>query len=176
MKQTTGDKNFVFSPTSLELAFALLAEGLEDDVKRKVSNKLGFDFEQVYSDQRLQAIRTKLHQTLNTEELKYSLISSNSVWIQEGLKVNPNYQSVLKTKYDATSSVENLSTEQTRVKINKWISDSTGNMIPEFFKRPLESTVLILINALYFQGSWLHPFKEYAIKKAPFKNIDGSKK
>lgn len=50
-------------------------------------------------------------------------------------------------------------------------------MIPEFFKKPLdESTVLILINALYFQGSWINPFKEYAISKAPFKNIDGSKK
>lgn len=81
MKKEEGKKNFIFSPASLELALALLAEGLEDDVKRKVSAKLGFDFDQVYSQERLQAIRTKLHQTLNTEDLKYSLISSNSIWI-----------------------------------------------------------------------------------------------
>ena len=61
MKKEEGKKNFIFSPASLELALALLAEGLEDDVKRKVSAKLGFDFDQVYSQERLQAIRTKLH-------------------------------------------------------------------------------------------------------------------
>ena len=177
VKGMQGKKNFIFSPASLELALALLAEGLEDDVKKKVSAKLGFDFEQVYSPQRMEAIRTKLHQTLNTEDLKYSLISSNSVWIQEGLKVNPNYQSVLMTKYAASSNVAKLNTEETRQKINKWISESTSGMIPEFFKEKLDSaTVMVLINALYFQGSWLLPFKEYAISKQPFKNIDGSKK
>lgn len=177
VKQEKGKDNFIFSPASLELALALLAEGLEDEVKQKVSTKLGFDFDQVYSPERLEAIRTKLHQTLNSEDLKYSLVSSNSVWIQEGLKVNPNYKSVLLTKYAAASNVEKLSTEATRLKINKWISESTGGMIPDFFKNPLDSaTVMVLINALYFQGSWLLPFKDYAISKAPFKNIDGTKK
>jgi serine protease inhibitor len=49
VKKEEGNRNFIFSPASLELALALLAEGLEDEVKRTVSAKLGFDFENVYT-------------------------------------------------------------------------------------------------------------------------------
>lgn len=177
VKIKQGNSNFIFSPVSLELAMALLTEGLEDDVKKTVSQKLGFDLETVYSPQRLDAINTKLSQTKDTEQEKFSLTTSNSLWIKEGLKLNPKYQSALQIKYKAASNIEKLDTEETRRKINQWISDSTGKMIPEFLKQTLSrDSILVLINALYFQASWMTPFKDYFTQKAQFKSIDRTKK
>jgi serpin B len=73
--------------------------------------------------------------------------------------------------------VDKLYTEETRVKINKWISKNTSGMIPEFFKEKLDANVImVLINALYFEASWGKAFKDQQTSKQAFKNIDGSTK
>ncbi len=60
--------------------------------------------------------------------------------------------------------------EGARRGINGWVSDKTREKIPELLDpgavKP--STVLVLINAVYFFGSWEHAFPEAATADAPF--------
>lgn len=75
--------NFVFSPASLELAVALLAEGLEPEAFQAVSSKLGIDFSGSNNYARLKTIKTKLNQKVDNKQThtKYSVVSSNSIWL-----------------------------------------------------------------------------------------------
>ena len=52
-------------------------------------------------------------------------------------------------------------TEQARSEINSWVESTTNAKIKELFPvgilTPL--TRMVLTSAVYFKGSWLHPFK-----------------
>jgi Serine protease inhibitor len=48
--------------------------------------------------------------------------------------------------------------------VNDWSSNHTGGRIPILINRASDLTgieqVAVLINALYFNGKWVHPFEE----------------
>lgn len=60
--------------------------------------------------------------------------------------------------------------EQTVKTINHWVEEQTNDKIhdlilPSFITA---NTQLILVNALYFSGKWINPFKKYATGKDKF--------
>ncbi|GFY50434.1 serpin B3 [Trichonephila inaurata madagascariensis] len=44
--------------------------------------------------------------------------------------------------------------------INEWVNEKTRNMIPELLDSLDPATVLVILNAVYFKGFWLHKFNE----------------
>ena len=61
--------------------------------------------------------------------------------------------------------------------INDWVKKSTNNKIDEIIESPLNSdTVTILINALYFKGSWKDEFNKELTEKQTFYLENGKSK
>lgn len=58
--------------------------------------------------------------------------------------------------------------------INAWVSDRTHGMIPEIVSEIPPSTMLYLINALAFEGTWADPFDEALIEEDTFTCEDGT--
>ncbi|RNF41212.1 hypothetical protein EEX84_02370 [Planococcus salinus] len=59
--------------------------------------------------------------------------------------------------------------------INAWVSDATNGKIEEMASKPLPgSLVTMLLNAIYFNGSWQFPFSEELTEEQPFYLSDGS--
>ncbi|KAL6619998.1 hypothetical protein ACP70R_035137 [Stipagrostis hirtigluma subsp. patula] len=66
--------------------------------------------------------------------------------------------------------------KKARKKINKWVSQSTNDLITEIL--PPDSvhskTALVLANAIYFKGRWSKPFSKKCTEDRPFYRLDGS--
>nr|KAG5701395.1 hypothetical protein BaRGS_032727 [Batillaria attramentaria] len=60
--------------------------------------------------------------------------------------------------------------------INEWVSRATGGMIPDFLHAGAitPDTVLMLLNAVYFQGTWEEIFDERATREANFTTFGGA--
>ena len=59
--------------------------------------------------------------------------------------------------------------------VNKWVEDQTHSKIRDIMTKPPEpSAKLILVNAIYFKGSWEKPFSPVATRKRQFTNYDST--
>lgn len=53
--------------------------------------------------------------------------------------------------------------------INKWVNEKTHHKIEKLFGQDLDSsTVMVLLNAVYFKGFWKQPFNHTLTKEQPF--------
>jgi serpin B len=62
------------------------------------------------------------------------------------------------------------------LKINEWVSKITEGKIKNLIPAGVltSMTKLVLVNAIYFKGSWEHKFKESKTQKLPFYNENGN--
>lgn len=66
--------------------------------------------------------------------------------------------------------------EDARERINTWVSDRTEELIPDLLPQGFldPTSVMVLVNALYFEADWARPFGKYPTEDAPFTRLDGS--
>ena len=59
--------------------------------------------------------------------------------------------------------------------INDWVAEKTNDKIDEIVQAPIDPmTVMFLINAIYFNGTWTYEFDPALTEMAPFHSKDGS--
>ncbi len=63
-----------------------------------------------------------------------------------------------------------FSPDESRITINDWVEEKTNNKINDLFP---EGSIgpdvrLVLTNAVYFKGNWVHPFKLEKTESRPF--------
>ena len=99
---------------------------------------------------------------------------ANSIWAKKGLTFRNEYIAINKTYYDAETK-ENLSFDNNTVKeINEWCNKKTKGLIPDFLNDIPDDLVSLILNALYFKGTWESPFDTNATNDKPFYLADGS--
>jgi len=97
---------------------------------------------------------------LNTDSKGLSLKISNRMYVANYLKILSNFKfDALKYYNCSIESVDFKNDRNLKDKINKWISQETSGLIENFIQTPpYEGTVGMLINTIYFKGSWKYPF------------------
>ena len=112
---------------------------------------------------------------------------ANSVQLNTANKIYPRFGYSLdnafvdKIRKGFGGDVEELDyaqKEQAAKVINDWVESQTAkkitNLIPSSAITP--DTMMILVNAIYFKGSWATPFQERQTEKHDFSLLDGSLK
>ena len=89
-----------------------------------------------------------------------SFLYSNSIWAQDGLKIDRNFTDDLKEHFDADTNNIDFTKETSVEEVNSWISNQTRGLVPKLVPGFSPSTLLFLANALYFKDKWLVPFQE----------------
>ena len=122
------DSNVMFSPTSLNFALGMLAEGAEGETKNALNEYLGTDDFAAYARMYMNVIKS-----YNTEDENYG------------------YTSKLKAEILDFSDKENTCNT-----INAWCNENTEGLIPEIMKPDMlnENSELCLTNSLYFESGW----------------------
>lgn len=170
-------KNAASSPYSVSIALAMTSAGARGATLEELAKALQFSLPQ-----------EKLHPAFNAVDLElgkrgeaaagkdgkpFRLRISNSLWGQEGTNFGAPFLDTLAVHYGAGMRVVDFrqDAEGARTQINAWISQETEKRIPELFGKgginPL--TRLVLVNAVYFNGAWKHPFKKESTAPAPFR-------
>lgn len=108
----------------------------------------------------------------------FTLLTANSVWIERTVPVLASFLAAVKTRHRTEIRGADFqgNTEQARAIINAWVSGKTRALIRELQKlgTVTEDTGLVLVNAQYLYGQWLHRFGPHCSLRAPFHNRDGS--
>ncbi len=167
----SGENHFV-SPLSIALAYGMLLNGAEGETFDQIREVLGFD----------ELDRNEIN------EAAYNLIAllqefddqvifniANSVWYRDTFDVEPGFLSTNQEFYNAIVEKTDFSDPATVDKINSWVEDKTEGLIDSIVEEPIDPlTVMYLINAIYFNGDWTHPFDPELTSTKPFFLADGT--
>ena len=161
------DKNYMFSPLSIKIAFAMAANGTAGETKEQMLDVLEMeDLDQ------FNAYAKELMESYNQSEL-LKLNVANSIWLNTDTvpyNFREEFSDTLTTYYSAVSDTVNEKNKAE--KINGWANEQTHGKISKVIESDTPVEVL-LMNALYFKGTWLNEFSPYATEKEIFYSRDG---
>jgi len=170
---TDSTTNDVFSPTSIEMAFGLLAAGTQGDTAAGLYTALNLD--PTKANDQLAALMGAYADLGATEAV--SLDVANRIWMDATLQVNDGFQAVAEHAFGAGAEVLPFGTDASgsRVRINEWVSDNTQGFIPELLQPGSidGGTRMVLTNAVYFQSDWATAFDPALTQDKPFTRDDG---
>jgi serpin B len=113
---------------------------------------------------------------LENSDPKVQINIANSIWAKKGVEFNQNFIDVNKKYYQAKVTTLDFQQKDAADVINKWVSDSTEGKIPTIIEPPISyDTVMYLINAIYFKGTWTYEFDNKLTEDREFASSDGSK-
>ena len=149
-------KNIMFSPTSLNFALGMIAEGAKGETKEVLSGYLGTSDFASYAKEYLDKI-----QAYNTEDESYGYQSkvkiADAVWMDDGLTLQEKFKNTVSNSFGAeVKAVDFSATEETCDIINSWCDKNTEGLIPKIITPDLinDNTGLCLTNSLYFESGW----------------------
>ena len=149
-------KNIMFSPTSLNFALGMIAEGAKGETKEVLSAYLGTSDFASYAKEYLDKI-----QAYNTEDESYGYQSkvkiADAVWVDDGLTLQEKFKNTVSNSFGAeVEAVDFSAAEETCDIINSWCDKNTEGLIPKIITPDLinDNTGLCLTNSLYFESGW----------------------
>jgi serpin B len=167
--------NLFFSPYSISSALAMTYAGARGQTATQMASVLHFSL----PDERLHAAFGELSDELNSGgtlrgKTVYQMAIANALWGQSGYPYNPAFIELLKQDYGAELNQANFisAAESARLEINGWVAKKTDDKITDLLPPGSLSsshavTRLVLVNAIYFKGSWAQQFpKENTLEQS----------
>jgi serine protease inhibitor len=147
--------NIFISPLSVSLALGMTLNGADGQTKTAMEKTLGF--EGLNSDQINQTYK-ELIQNLLSLDPKVIFEIANSIWYRDTYYIEQDFLDININYFDSELKPADFDDPQTVNLINQWISDETHEKIDKVIDEIDWITVMFLINALYFKGSWTYEF------------------
>ena len=169
---TKANENFTISPLSLSEMLVMASNGANGETRKQINSIIGANDN--ISKESLNEAFNGLNEYLARVDSKTTFTTANSVWIDEGFNVKPEFLSDKKLIGETFN--QKLSTIKTMDDINKWCDIKTSGCIKDILTEPLDDYCrMVLANALYFKGMWKNKFSKDDTKEKEFTNSDGSK-
>ncbi|MFN3689919.1 MAG: serpin family protein [Fimbriimonadales bacterium] len=169
--------NLCFSPLSLSVALNMVLNGAEGDTYDAIAQTLGYESMQRNA---LNQQGRALNQLLKPRDPEITIHLANSLWIQQGFALNPDFLRALLTFYETRIETVDFTSdpEAAAEQINRWVKEQTQGLIEKLFAASDfdAATRLALVNTLYFEGKWQRPFLKEATKEEPFYLENGKTK
>ncbi|KAM9070431.1 alpha-1-antiproteinase 2-like [Sarcophilus harrisii] len=147
-------KNVFFSPLSISTAFAMLSLGAKTSTLTNLLEGLGFNLTELQEREIHKGFQDLVH-LLNTTEDKIQLESGNGLFIDNQLEPLQGFLDDVKNLYGAEVFAANFKdSEGAKKQINDYVDKKTHGKIPELLKSLDASTVMFLINYIFFKGNW----------------------
>lgn len=171
MKQTSEKtKNTLVSPLSVMLALGMTANGADGDTKTEMESALGGTL--------VDELNGYLHTYLKSLEAmkETQMNAANSIWIRDtdSLTVHESFLEKCAGYYQAQAYKGNLSDSVVIDSMNRWVKKNTHNMIDKIADSFDSDVMLVLMNALAFEGKWQSQYMLSDVSVLPFTNSDGT--
>uniref|UniRef100_A0A240PKA4 Serpin domain-containing protein n=1 Tax=Anopheles epiroticus TaxID=199890 RepID=A0A240PKA4_9DIPT len=150
--------NAVISPLSVKALLTLLYEGSasRSETERELLQALSGGNALAVS--KLQADLLSYKQ--QPQQRQQNLLITDRVFHDVSVTIMQKYHSIIEARYNATTqAVDFQNTVAAAAEINQWIAQNTRGKIESLIKPDtLQDALMLLINTIYFKGSWLIPF------------------
>lgn len=156
----------VISPLSVSYLMGMLANGADGDTQKEILASLGV------SDVTLQTLNESYRALLNstaTADKQTTINIANYIAADKHFSLKSDFRNTVGKMYDAGVESIDFSSSKAVDKINQWCSKQTNGMIPKIVDQLSASDVAVLMNAIYFEGTWETPFEKELTKEENFR-------
>lgn len=171
MKNCTEDangENVLISSDSILLALEMCAAGADGETLTQMMNTMvpGASNEEalLFGTQRMNAMKNE------------SLLVANSVWLNENKtdRVYEDYLDYVRKNFDA--KVASVPFDQGGVDtINSWVEEKTKDRIHDLINQLNGDGLMVLVNAISFDGKWKTGYEDYQVNADVFTNGKGER-
>lgn len=173
---TKNTSNFVFSPLSISMALSMLSVGANGQTAQQMNTTLGFQFAQLSEQELLLGSRFLVNNITGSRD-GYEFSIANAQFLHQSFPIYSNYSRILVEDFHAESNLADFSnSRQTLDAINGWVSNATRGKITTILNRIDPLDVMVLLNAVYFKGTWKKQFDRSLTTSDAFYKEDGTRK
>jgi serpin B len=152
--------NLFFSPYSVSLALGMTYAGARGNTAKEMKEVLHFQMDQTELNSAFKSLNRKLAVTANKAGQKLNIANA---LVLTGGGVSGEFKSILKNSYDAEIFPGDLAA------INGWVKKKTEGKIEKILGELSANSVCLLLNAIYFKGTWESKFEKSNTYDAPFR-------
>nr|XP_031324388.1 alpha-2-antiplasmin isoform X1 [Camelus dromedarius] len=147
--QNSTRPNLILSPLSVALALSHLALGAQNQTLQRLQQVLHAD-----SGPCLPHLLSRLCQDLGPGAFRLAA----RMYLQKGFRIKEDFVEQSEQLFGAKPVSLTGRKEDDLANINQWVKEATEGKIEDFLSDLSDGTVLLLLNAIHFQGFWRSKF------------------
>ncbi|NWI35339.1 A1AT antiproteinase, partial [Picathartes gymnocephalus] len=168
IRDESGDQNIFFSPLSISTAFTMLTLGARSNTLRELHKGLAFNLTEMEEQEIHEGFQHVL-QLLNDPHREVQLNMGNALFVDNQVELLQNFLDNITNFYYAEAVSSNFQNPPEAMReINKYVETKTHGKIVDLVKSLDPETVMVLINYIFFKGSWEKPFNNFNTRDDDF--------
>jgi serpin B len=164
------DINVFISPFSASMALGMTLNGAAGTTETDMRGTLGFTG---WDQDDVNASFRSIMELLLSADPATVMEIANSIWYRDDFSVLAEFISANQEYFDAEIRPSDFDSPDAPGIVNAWVSEKTHGRIPDIIDRINPATVMMLINALYFKGTWHYEFNTANTRDDFFRFPDG---
>jgi serine protease inhibitor len=164
--------NTMISPLSISLALAMTYNGANGQTQSDMEKTLelsGLTREQINNSYKA------LVAALQSADPDVVLEIANAIYYRQEFNVITDFININKNFYKAAAAPLDFKSNDALKTINGWVAEKTHGKIPAILDQIDPALVMVLLNAIYFNGLWKNKFGENDTHALPFTFGNGSR-
>ncbi len=163
------DGNLVFSPVGISMALSMTVAGANGNTLDGMRQALAI--QQTDADHHAAFSSLSAQIELGARKNGVALRIRNALWLDHALRVQPPYRSIVEQAYRASLfTIDFANGAAVSKQINAWASEATSGRLSRMVDANQFSrdTRLLLLNTVFFKGTWTHRFSRSNTRPVPF--------
>lgn len=173
VRQQPPDSNVFISPLSAAMALGMTYNGARGETQTGMAQALSL--EDLTTQEANESFRS-LIDLLRGLDPKVDFRLANSIWYKLGFVPRAEFLDVNQRYFDAEVSALDFAKPEAVTTINGWVDANTNGKIPKIIDAIDRDIVMLLINAIYFKGTWVHEFDKDRTRNEPFTLRSGAER
>lgn len=164
------EKNLFISPLSISMALGMTLNGADGDTYEAMRKTLSIEG---LSQQEINEAYQSLIELLTKIDNNVIMQIANSIWYRNTIPFKEDFIETNRKYFDASINPMNFSDPATINIINTWVKESTNGKIDKIVEKIDPETIMFLINAIYFKGTWQYQFDKNKTRDGFFTKQSG---
>ena len=167
MHTLTGMEPQVVSPLSVAYLMGMLANGANGDTQKEIMATLNMDANSINSLN--ESYRAVISMASKHDRQKTTINIANIIAANKDISIKPEFAKLVGDMYKADVESLDFSSPKALKHINGWCKKQTEGMIPSIIDQLDPNTISVLMNAIYFNGTWTNKFDPNQTKEENFR-------
>ncbi|XP_003787059.1 corticosteroid-binding globulin isoform X1 [Otolemur garnettii] len=164
----TPDKNIFISPVSISMALAMLSLGTWGHTRTQLLQGLGFNLTEMAEAEIHQSFQ-HLHHLLEESATSLEMTMGNALFFDHSLELLETFLTDMRHFYDSEALATDFQEwDRASRQINEYVQNKTQGKIVNLFSELNSPANLILINYIFFKGTWTQPFDPNSTREENF--------
>lgn len=171
IREESDKENLMISPLSISVALAMAYNGADGATKTEMEKAMklnGLTPEQINASYKM------LIAALQSLDDDVVFEIANAIYSHQGFPVKPSFYDINNEYYDAEVSTLDFGNPYTIETINHWVAEKTHDKISKIIDSLSPDARMVLLNAIYFYGTWAKEFNKEGTKMLNFRLADGT--